>query len=162
MHNYAHNTVGDWGIIRASENASFWNPYHPLLLLHAGGHGNGNTRYEIHQTGTTNVGMRVCMTGASSGSACGTVDRVDEAVTSDDGVTTRGTARVHGFCGSPGDSGGPTFSYNIGYGLVVAVRDVPFQGCRVYYSGIHGAANNMNVYINCRNARVPQPTACNA
>lgn len=147
-HNHVFgNNQGDFGIIRVNDG-TYWNP-RAWLLLYDGPDSTRNTRYVVQRTSLSRKGMRICYSGAFSGSRCGEVDKLGDSVTDKNGITTVGLGRFHGAgCGLPGDSGGPTFSYGTAYGLLVGRRNTPILGCRLYYQGINGAASTMNVWVN--------------
>jgi hypothetical protein len=101
-----------------------------------------NPGYPIYGTGGSRLGMRVCASGAVSGTSCGNVELLGGG----------SLARVD-LCGEPGDSGAPIFSGQKVYGLLKGA-DAPDPGqpapgrCQDrIYQGITEATQRLHVAV---------------
>lgn len=141
-HNGTFSSSGDAEIIRIS-NPSGWNP-RPWVLVEASADTTRNESYTISAVGGSSIGMRICKTGYSGSTDCGTVTRLD--VTVDYGSVVVHHLGEANFCVIPGDSGGPVYASHRAYGLTSG--HVPGASpCRSFYQGAAGAQNLMNVNI---------------
>jgi streptogrisin C len=134
----------DEGIITI-DNVPGWNPK-PSVYVHAwtgpNDHTTENPSYPIYGTGGSRLGMRVCVSGAVSGTSCGNVELLGGG----------GLARVD-LCGEPGDSGAPIFTGQKAYGLLKGA-DAPDPGqpapgrCQDrLYQGITEATQRLHVAV---------------
>jgi streptogrisin C len=135
----------DEGIITI-DNVPGWDPK-PWVYVHAWtGPVAGTTTnpgYPIYGTGGSSLGMRVCVSGAISGTSCGNVEQLGGG----------GLARVD-VCGEPGDSGAPIFSGQKAYGLLKGANppenpgDPPTPRCQDrLYQGITEATQRLHVAV---------------
>jgi len=108
--NCVFSSDDDEGIITI-DNVPGWDPK-PWVYVHAWtGPVAGTTTnpgYPIYGTGGSSQHMRVCVSGAISGTSCGNVESF---------TGVGGLAQVD-LCGQPGDSGAPIFSGQKAYGLL--------------------------------------------
>ena len=108
--NCVFSSDDDEGIITI-DNVPGWDPK-PLVYVHAwtgaNDHTTENPGYPIYGTGGSSQHMRVCVSGAVSGTSCGNVESF---------TGVGGLAQVD-LCGEPGDSGAPIFSGQKAYGLL--------------------------------------------
>jgi hypothetical protein len=106
MHNRVYGTGDDdFGIITI-DNVTGWNPQ-PWVYVHSSADTVYNPTYSITGTEGSWQGLRVCVSGAVSGSDCGNVEALGGG----------SYARVD-LCAGPGDSGAPIFSLGKARGLL--------------------------------------------
>jgi hypothetical protein len=140
MHNRVRAGDDDFGII-TMDNVPGWDPK-PWVYVHSGADTTYNPTYSITGSEGSKKGMRVCVSGAISGSDCGNVEDLGGG----------GWARVD-LCATHGDSGAPIFSYGKARGLLVgAVAPDPGQPptppCQDrLYQGITEASQQLHVYV---------------
>ena len=145
MHNRVRAGDDDFGIITI-DNVSGWSPK-PWVYVHAWtGPVPGTTEnpdYPIYGTGGSKLGMRVCVSGAISGTSCGNVEELGGG----------SLARVD-LCADHGDSGAPIFSGQKAYGLLVGANppenpgDPPTPPCQDrLYQGIAEATQRLRVAV---------------
>lgn len=139
VHNSVYGAAGDAQIIRIS-NPSGWSP-RAWVLVRASADTTRDETYHIGSVGGSTIGMRICKTGYTAGSDCGTVTELNYTATY--GVQHLGVAN---FCVSPGDSGGPVYASHVAYGITSGHR-TGASPCRSYYQGARGAEDLMNVNI---------------
>jgi streptogrisin C len=129
----------DEGIITI-DNVSGWDPK-PWVYVHAWtGPVAGTTTnpsYPIYGTEGSWVGLRVCVSGAISGTSCGNVERL--------GSPPGALAQVD-LCAEPGDSGAPIFSYQKARGLLKGAN-VPDDCEDRLYQGITEASQRLHVAV---------------
>jgi streptogrisin C len=134
----------DEGIITI-DNVPGWDPK-AWVYVHAWTGVNDRTTenpgYPIYGTGGSSLGMRVCTSGAISGTSCGHVEQLGGG----------SLARVD-VCGEPGDSGAPIFTGQKAYGLLKGA-DKPDPGqpapgrCQDrLYQGITEATQRLRVAV---------------
>jgi len=150
VHNYIFSTSGDEAILNIN-NPTGWQLPQGWVYVQGGPNTTLNEEYPISSAQYSTQGARVCETGASSGSICGTVAALGRTIYECDSaglcswVDNLGEAT---FCGQEGDSGAPVYASHQAFGLVSAAGyDVSHGGCVTYYQGIVGASNAMNVNI---------------
>lgn len=151
VHNYIYNSSGDEAILNIN-NPSGWGLPQGWVYVQSGPNTTLNERYPITSAHYSTQGARVCFTGASSGTSCGTVAALGVThCESPNGlppytcVTNLGEAT---FSAQPGDSGSPVYASNQAFGLVISNGyDVYHGGEVAFYQGIIGAENAMNVNI---------------
>ena len=150
VHNYVLGASGDEAILNIN-NPSGWKLPQGWVYVMAGPNTTLNEEYPISSADYSTLGARVCETGATSHTICGTVLRL--GVSACEGPITKCT-RVNNlgeasFCGGEGDSGGPVYASHQAFGLVVigAADLLLGYNCVTYYQGIIGAENTMNVNI---------------
>jgi hypothetical protein len=141
---HVHNSVragdDDFGIITI-DNVPGWNPQ-PWVYVHPSADTTNNPSYGITGSAGSAQGMRVCVSGAISGSDCGNVETLGGG----------GLARVD-LCATHGDSGAPIFSGGKARGLLVgAVAPDPGQPptppCQDrLYQGITEASQQLHVSV---------------
>lgn len=122
-----------------------WNPK-PWVYVHAWTGPNDRTTknpgYLIAGTGGSRQGLRVCVSGAISGTSCGHVERLGG-----------GSLAQVDLCGEPGDSGAPIFSGQKAYGLLKGAnrpdpQDPPLGRCQDrLYQGITEATQRLRVAV---------------
>lgn len=150
VHHYIFSTNGDEAILNIN-NPTGWQLPQGWVYVQGGPNTTLNEEYPISSAQYSTQGARVCETGASSGSICGTVAALGRTIYECDSaglcswVDNLGEAT---FCGQEGDSGAPVYASHQAFGLVSAAGyDVSHGGCVTYYQGIVGASNAMNVNI---------------
>lgn len=132
---------GDAAIIQVADPA-FWVARAWVQVTGVAGETTRDDQYTIGADGGTMVNMRICATGAFTGSTqCGNVLRLGQTRTYlGRTVTGLGESSI---CAVGGDSGAPVYASNTAYGLIVA-RD---SLCDSFYQGIRGAENALNVNV---------------
>ena len=153
VHNYTFGPGGDMGIIRILDTG-YWKPKAWVYVTASNGGypTTKNESYTISGTGYSSalIGQYLCKTGKTSGTSCGKVEAIGVTVNySSEGVTVHnlGRANIH-IC--KGDSGGPLYVKHVAYGLVSGLRFYPGNnqcGDTLYYQGVKGAADAMNVVL---------------
>src|SRR5215216_339067 len=128
----------DEGIITV-DNVPGWNPK-PWVYVHAWTGANDRTTenpgYPIYGTGGSRQGMRVCVSGAISGTSCGHVERLGG-----------GSLAQVNLCTTHGDSGAPIFSGQKAYGLLKGTNN-PDDPCEDrLYQGITEATQRLHVAV---------------
>lgn len=98
----------DFGAIRINN---------PTALAPQGAVLSGSTPVDITGAGQVPVGGRVCKTGSTTGTTCGTVQRYNVTVNYGGGDTVSGLIQTN-VCTQPGDSGGPLFAGSSAQGIV--------------------------------------------
>ncbi len=111
------NAGGDMSALRMI-NVATWKPA-PRIVVQHGPSTSFNPHYGITANGASHVGMRVCHTGISSGTHCGTIRKLDVSITYD-GHTIVGHQVQVGMGGKSGDSGGPVFANHKAFGTFSA------------------------------------------
>ena len=156
IHNRYWNSNGDAAIVRI-DNPAGWSPqgiFVQLASSTAYGSTTVNSGVSVYAVGNVYGGLVVCETGATYGTSCGEVLDVNTAITYS-GVYTGGVFSMDkATCW--GDSGGPVFSGNTGYGIIVAgpdnfTRTAPSGhtadcGYMSYGHHLSNATANLNVY----------------
>lgn len=142
--NCVFSSDDDEGIITI-DNVPGWDPK-PWVYVHAWtGPVAGTTTnpgYPIYGTGGSSQHMRVCVSGAISGTSCGNVESF---------TGVGGLAQVD-LCGQPGDSGAPIFSGQKAYGLLKGANPdetgKPPPACQDrLYQGITEATQRLHVAV---------------
>jgi streptogrisin C len=128
----------DEGIITV-DNVPGWNPK-PWVYVHAWTGANDRTTenpgYPIYGTGGSRQGMRVCVSGAISGTSCGHVERLGG-----------GSLAQVNLCTTHGDSGAPILSGQKAYGLLKGTNN-PDDPCEDrLYQGITEATQRLHVAV---------------
>lgn len=153
---YLFGDDGDVGLI-SIESGSLWRTpsvggkIKPLIYVRKSGTGSTPQApaYYIRRVGTSVEGKILCATGATNGSSCGEVTRLDVSVKVGEGVLgLSGTGVDHlgemkNCDPSEGDSGGPVFKRHVAYGLLQGAKD----DCRIYFQSARRAENALNVRI---------------
>jgi hypothetical protein len=130
----------DFGIITI-DNVPGWNPQ-PWVYVHPSADTVYNATYTISGTEGSKQGMRVCVSGAISGSDCGSVETLGMG----------GLARVD-LCAGPGDSGAPIFSAGKARGLLKGANapdpgQPPTPPCEDrLYQGLTEASQQLRVSV---------------
>jgi hypothetical protein len=158
VHSWTYSASGDSGIIRVVNptgwNARAWAYVHastpqvqpPPPLLPIGGT-TYQPEYPILADANAMQGQRVCRSGGSSLTECGYVSSTsswhsDSAL----GVTVYGLLRVSGFCHmTGGDSGGPVYSSNTAWGIVMGRASG--SGCPGWVEPIRRVESARNVDV---------------
>ncbi|MFT3696055.1 MAG: S1 family peptidase [Kofleriaceae bacterium] len=105
---------GDFSALRLSDAGS-WHP-RPWIVVQKGPSSSYIPRYTIKANSGSRAGTRVCHTGITSGTHCGTIKKVEQTITYD-GVHAIGHMVKTNYCGKPGDSGGPVFASHKAFGI---------------------------------------------
>ena len=140
MHNRVRAGDDDFGIITI-DNVPGWNPQ-PWVYVHPSADTTSNPSYNITGSAGSAQGLRVCVSGAISGSDCGNVETLGGG----------GLARVD-LCAKPGDSGAPIFSGGKARGLLVGAEGTdpgqpPTPPCQDrLYQGITEASQQLHVSV---------------
>jgi hypothetical protein len=147
VHNYIDGPSGDVAIL-AINNPTGWSPQGWVYVTANPGVTTLNERYPITSVQYSTQGARVCKSGAAYGeTTCGKVTALGVSYTfvQLNGLVTVNNLGEADFCGKAGDSGGPVFAANQAFGLVVGERGT--NSCDIFYQGIKGASNTMNVDV---------------
>lgn len=136
------NAGGDMSILKMV-NLGTWEP-EPWIVVQKGPSTSFNARYGITGNSASHVGARVCHTGISSGTSCGTIQKLDVPITYDGGKTIVGHQVQVGVCGKSGDSGGPVFASHKALGTYSATGGSP---CVSYYEPIGQIESQMGVSV---------------
>ena len=140
IHNRVRAGDDDFGIITI-DNVPGWNPQ-PWVYVHPSADTTSNPSYNITGSAGSAQGLRVCVSGAISGSDCGNVETLGGG----------GLARVD-LCAKPGDSGAPIFSGGKARGLLVGAEGTdpgqpPTPPCQDrLYQGITEASQQLHVSV---------------
>jgi streptogrisin C len=144
MHNSVNSpsNYDDFGIIENSYNSGegpvWWQPG-PYVYVHLSPDTTQNSLYPIKAVGGSTKDLRVCISGAVSGSDCGLVTAV--------GWPVAGGYAVANYCSTGGDSGGPIFSGGVARGIHHGSK-TGASACRDrLYQGIAEATQRLNVYV---------------
>jgi streptogrisin B len=135
-----YSSDDDEGIITI-DNVPGWNPQ-PWVYVHPSADTTSNPSYNITGSAGSAQGLRVCVSGAISGSDCGNVETLGGG----------GLARVD-LCAKPGDSGAPIFSGGKARGLLVGAEGTdpgqpPTPPCQDrLYQGITEASQQLHVSV---------------
>jgi hypothetical protein len=150
VHRYDYGTGGDEAILNIN-NPSGWKLPQGWVYVKASPNTTLNDQYPITSAQYSTLGARVCETGATTGTVCGTVVALGRTVCVGPSVTScRWIANLGeaGFRAGQGDSGGSVYAAHQAFGLVSAgATDNLHGGAVTYYQGINGALNAMNVNI---------------
>jgi hypothetical protein len=131
----------DEAIINNSQTSNGW-VYVTNSPARVGVQGTVETfRYPILSVSRSGVGNRVCSTGETYNTQCGSIVAVN-AINANNGEMTRGLARVNYTIGE-GDSGGPAYNSNTGLGILNSDDVYDYS----YYVGITTATVDLNVYV---------------
>jgi hypothetical protein len=140
MHNSVNSpsSYNDYGIIANASQLSYWNPG-PYVYVHPSPDTTPNVQYIIKGVGGSTKDLRVCVSGAVSGTDCAPVKRT--------GWPVAGGYAVVDYCTTGGDSGGPVFSGNYARGIHVgAMRGA--AACRDrLYQGVAEATQQLHVSV---------------
>jgi hypothetical protein len=141
VHNSVFDSTGDFAILRI-DNLAGWNPKH-WVYVHASADTALDPQYNIVNDGGSVVGLRVCLSGARTGTRCGEVESVN--VRDDAFPYTDQLAQVD-LCAGPGDSGGPIYSGHVARGIL---HGGPEGGAcfNILYQGVQEAENRLSVNI---------------
>lgn len=133
---------GDIAIMRVN-NAPGWfgGSKNRVFVRAQAGETVRNETYRISGTTTSKIGDRVCLSGVTTGTDCGTVQALGQTVTYSGGTTVANMARAS-YCRAGGDSGGPIYASGKAFGIHSGG-----SGCTGYYTGIRGAEDSMNVDV---------------
>jgi streptogrisin C len=140
-----HNSVypgptgyDDFGIIENSLELSWWQPG-PYVYVHPSPDTTQNVQYIIKGVGGSTKDLRVCISGAVSGTDCGPVTAT--------GWPVAGGYAVANYCSTGGDSGGPIFSGGVARGIHHGSKKGA-AACRDrLYQGVAEAAQQLHVYV---------------
>jgi Trypsin len=101
------------------------------------------------------AGDSVCAMGITSGKACGTVGATSLCYSVTVGNVFRkycGVQRVDGLCRTSGDSGGPAFRFNGGYGVLSGATGLALP-CNSVYEDLSDIASTITLdFLHCDNA----------
>jgi streptogrisin C len=140
MHNSVNSpsSYNDYGIIANEGQLSYWNPG-PYVYVHPSPDTTPNVQYVIKGVGGSTKDLRVCVSGAVSGTDCAPVKRT--------GWPVAGGYAVVDYCTTGGDSGGPVFSGNYARGIHVgAMRGATACHDRLY-QGVAEATQQLRVSV---------------
>jgi streptogrisin B len=138
---YKVNAGGDMSALLMT-NVKTWKP-RPWIVVHKGPSTSFHPRYGITAHASSHVGMRVCHTGISSGTHCGTIQKLDVPITYD-GKTIVGHQVQTGMCGKSGDSGGPVFANHKAFGTYSATGA---SSCVSYFEPIGQIESQLGVEV---------------
>ena len=141
MHNSVYPAASgndDFGIIENSLELSWWRPG-PYVYVHLSPDTTENSLYPIKTIGGSTKDLRVCVSGAVSGTDCGTVTAT--------GWPVAGGYAVANYCSTGGDSGGLIFSGGVARGIHHGSK-IGVAACRDrLYQGIAEATQQLHVYV---------------
>lgn len=106
---------------------------------------NGSTR-DITSFANAGVGQQVQRSGSTTGLRSGTVTALNQTVNYGGGDIVSGLTRTNA-CAEPGDSGGPFFFNNVGYGLTSGGSGNCSVGGTTFYQPIVEAASAYGVSV---------------
>jgi streptogrisin C len=141
---YLFGGSDDGGIIAINNPAPYpvgWGP-RAEILVQASFDTTYDPTYAVSGTGGSTFGMRICKAGAFHGTSCGQVIGLNAVA--DNGITGLGQAD---YFGGSGDSGGPTFSGHIVYGIHESHSGTDPSSTTCYYVGISRATAMLNVRV---------------
>jgi streptogrisin C len=141
VHNSVFDSTGDFAIVHI-DNVAGWNPKH-WVYVHASADTALDPDYYIIDDAGSAPGIRVCLSGARTGTHCGDVD--DVGVRDQNFPYTDELAQVD-LCAGPGDSGGPIYSNHTARGIL---HGGPEGGAcfNILYQGVQEAERRLNVNI---------------
>jgi streptogrisin C len=141
MHNSVYpgpSGYDDYGIVANETQLYYWNPG-PYVYVHLSPDTTQNSLYPIKAVGGSTKDLRVCISGAVSGSDCGPVTAT--------GWPVAGGYAVANYCSTGGDSGGPIFSGGVARGIHHGSK-TGASACRDrLYQGVTEAAQQLRVYV---------------
>ena len=140
MHNSVNSpsSYNDYGIIANESELSYWHPG-PYVYVHLSPDTTENSLYPIKAVGGSTKGLRVCVSGAVSGTDCAPVKQT--------GWPVAGGYAVVDYCTTGGDSGAPVFSGNYARGIHVgAMRGAVACHDRLY-QGVAEATQQLHVSV---------------
>jgi hypothetical protein len=141
-HNFHYGASGDMAIIRVN-NVAGWDLPNNWVHVTDGADTSQNEEYTINSEGSSTIGMRICITGATSNASdCGDVTDLNVTYTNTEGVTVTNSGRAN-YCSLSGDSGAPLYASHVSYGI----HNAAIGSCDTFYTGIKGAENLMNVDV---------------
>jgi hypothetical protein len=155
---YTFSAVGDWGKINAS--GSWWSeiPQWPSTVAHYWGNQTYPIDYEVYPY----KGQYLCLSGARSGTSCGSVSNLSvSGMFNTEGQPLPPLVEVPGICLAKGDSGGPFFSYssNSAVGILSSGELNGSCGANVaYFDEVVQATSALNVSVGQRIGGAPQAT----
>jgi streptogrisin C len=141
MHNSVNppGSYNDYGIIANASNLSYWNPG-PYVYVHPHpGETTQNVQYVIKGVGGSTKDLRVCVSGAVSGTDCAPVKQT--------GWPVAGGFAVVDYCTTGGDSGGPVFSGNYARGIHVGAKTGATACHDRLYQGVAEATQQLHVAV---------------
>jgi hypothetical protein len=141
MHNSVNppGSYNDYGIIANASNLSYWNPG-PYVYVHLHpGETTQNVQYIIKGVGGSTKDLRVCVSGAVSGTDCAPVKQT--------GWPVAGGFAVVDYCTTGGDSGGPVFSGNYARGIHVGAKTGATACHDRLYQGVAEATQQLHVAV---------------
>jgi streptogrisin C len=141
MHNSVNppGSYNDYGIIANASNLSYWNPG-PYVYVHPHpGETTQNVQYIIKGVGGSTKDLRVCVSGAVSGTDCAPVKQT--------GWPVAGGFAVVDYCTTGGDSGGPVFSGNYARGIHVGAKTGATACHDRLYQGVAEATQQLHVAV---------------
>jgi streptogrisin C len=148
MHNSVNSSssYNDYGIIANESELSYWHPG-PHVYVHLSPDTTANSLYPIKAVGGSTKDLRVCVSGAVSGTDCAPVKATDCAPVKATGWPVAGGYAVVDYCTTGGDSGAPVFSGNYARGIHVgAMRGT--AACRDrLYQGVAEATQQLHVSV---------------
>lgn len=151
--NFGQNDNGDAGIIAVTNTN--WTARAWILVKDLPTYVED---YAVGSTGGTRVGQRVCKSGRTTGTSCGTVSEVGVSAAYCEAADKYGNCQIPTTLVSylaknsaevrGGDSGGPVFASHVAFGIVSGAAALD-DGTFVYslYTGVARDASDMNVDI---------------
>jgi len=140
MHNSVNSpsSYNDYGIIANESELSYWQPG-PYVYVHLSPDTTQNSQYPIKAIGGSTKDLRVCVSGAVSGTDCAPVKQI--------GWPVAGGYAVVDYCTTGGDSGAPVFSGNYARGIHVGAKTGATACHDRLYQGIAEATQQLHVYV---------------
>jgi hypothetical protein len=139
MHNRVDQGADDFGII--TNPAPWYFSPGPYVYVELTPETTYAPLYQIRGVAGSAVGMRVCVSGAISGTDCGTVKALNWG--------GPGGFAVIDYCTTSGDSGAPVYSSGMARGIHIGAIPTPQpQPCvGKLYQGVFEAAQRLKVYV---------------
>jgi streptogrisin C len=117
---------------------SHWRPG-PYVYVHLSPDTTENSLYPIKAVGSSTKGLRVCVSGAVSGTDCAPVKQT--------GWPVAGGYAVVDYCTTGGDSGGPVFSGNYARGIHIGAKTGAAACHDRLYQGVAEATRQLHVSV---------------
>jgi hypothetical protein len=131
---------GDFALIRVN-NPVGWQMPRGWVFLRASATTGRDESYTVQRTADSVQGMRICKSGRSSQTTCGTVTSTNVAVNYGSAVV-RGLVQAN-FCAQGGDSGGAVFAAHSAYGIMSGAAG----SCTTFYQPMNTAIAALKVTL---------------
>lgn len=140
MRNRSYGAGGDMAVIRIN-NPAGWQLPRAAVYVQAGPDTTRDELYPISRVADSVQGMRVCKSGRTTATTCGTVTALGVSV-SYNGTIVRNLVQAS-FCAAEGDSGAAVFAARTAYGILSGSAG----SCTTFYQPVRSAASVMKVAV---------------